>query len=170
MKETGRLPLALAMRPVQRGDNLALAMVIRQVMTEYGVAEDACAAQGSEVDGMWEAYQGDRAAYYVVTEEGGHEILGGGGFGPLPGADDSICELRKMYLLPTARGRGMGQALLDRCLDEARARGYVRCSLVTTASMVEARRLYERAGFRPLEEPLGTPGYTACDRWFVRDL
>jgi putative acetyltransferase len=170
MKETLRLPTDLTMRAVRRSDNPALATLIRQVMTEYHVVEDACAAHGSEVDGMWQAYQGDRAAYFVVTEEGGEEILGGGGFGPLPGPDASICELRKMYFLPAARGRGMGRRLLARCLEEAKVRGYRRCCLVTVDSMGEARRLYERAGFRPLEKPLGEPSYTVCDRWFVRDL
>jgi GNAT superfamily N-acetyltransferase len=59
-------------------------------------------------------------------------------------------ELRKMFLLPRARGRGMGRALLDAVLDAARARGLERLTLTTRHRYDRAIRLYERAGFRPV--------------------
>ncbi|NNG17515.1 MAG: MarR family transcriptional regulator [Gemmatimonadales bacterium] len=155
-------------RPIRRSDNAALARLIRGVMREYGIADDPCAADGTEVDAMFEAYQRDRWAYFVVAR--GRRVVGGGGIGPLEGADDSICELRKMYFLPEARGLGLGRTLLDTCLATARELGYRTCYLETAGSMGEAHRLYERAGFRERKTPLGKTVYTSCERRFAMAL
>ena len=55
---------------------------------------------------MYEAYTEPMACYFVVLH-GGH-IVGGGGIAQLVGADPTVCELRKMYFLPEARGLGAG--------------------------------------------------------------
>jgi GNAT superfamily N-acetyltransferase len=54
---------------------------------------------------------------------------------------------------PAARGRGIGRALFQACLDRARAAGKRRMALHTTRWMATARAMYERAGFR--REPEG---------------
>lgn len=155
-------------RPVRPSDNAALARLIRGVMDEYGIADDACAGHGSEVDDMHDAYRGDRTAYVVVAR--GRRVLGGGGIGPLAGAARSVCELRKMYFLPELRGLGLGRRVLDLLLDRARAMGYCQCYLETSDPMVEARQLYERLGFRAQAGPAGNTGYTACNRWYLKEL
>jgi putative acetyltransferase len=88
----------------------------------------------------------------------------------LIGAGSEYCELRKMYFLPAARGRGVGATLLRRLLAEAAASGFARCYLETLASMTRARALYEAAGFRAIAAPLGATGHFGCDRWYLRDL
>lgn len=60
--------------------------------------------------------------------------------------------LRRMYLAPQLRGRGVGRALLERALVWAREHGYERVRLDTTDAMVAARALYESAGFRVVGE------------------
>ena len=155
-------------RPICQSDNAALGRLIRGVMDEYGIADRACAGQGSEVDDMFSAYRDDRAAYLVVAR--GRRVVGGGGIGPLAGADASVSELRKMYFLPELRGLGLGRTVLDRLLDRARALGYRQCYLETSDTMVEARRLYERAGFRAQERKVGNTGYTSCNRWYLKEL
>ena len=62
---------------------------------------------------------------------------------------------------PAARGRGVGRALFQACLDRARAAGKRRMALHTTEWMATARAMYERAGFQ--REPEGDaqlPGVT----------
>jgi putative acetyltransferase len=157
-----------AIRPIRRSDNAVLARLIRGVMDEYGIVDDVCAGQGSEVDAMYEAYRGDRAAYLVVAR--GRRVLGGGGIGPLAGADASICELRKMYFLPELRGLGLGGQVLELLLDRARGLGYRQCYLETSGPMAEARRLYERMGFQEQEQSMGKTGYAACTRWYLKEL
>jgi putative acetyltransferase len=58
------------------------------------------------------------SAYFVVERDG--EVIGGGGVAPLQNADPDVCELRKMYFLPEARGIGAGTAMMQRCLDAPR--------------------------------------------------
>lgn len=65
-----------------------------------------------------------RSAYFVAIDD--RRIVGGGGVAPLQGGPHDVCELKKLYLLPEARGRGIGQALLTRCLN-AGATGRFKC-------------------------------------------
>jgi putative acetyltransferase len=61
--------------------------------------------------------------------------------------DDGFAEVKRMYVRPRARGRGVARAILDRVEAEARARGLSRLVLETGDVRHEAIRLYERAGF-----------------------
>jgi GNAT superfamily N-acetyltransferase len=66
---------------------------------------------------------------------------------------------RLLAVDPPARGRGIGRALFQACLDRARAAGKRRMALHTTAWMPTARAMYERAGFeREPEGDLHLPG------------
>jgi putative acetyltransferase len=75
----------------------------------------------------------------------GDEPAGCGGVCRL---DADTAEIRRMYVVPDARGRGVGRAILDRLLEAAGELGYRRVRLETGNRQVEAMRLYERAGFR----------------------
>ena len=119
-------------------------------------------------DAAGRAYEGPGAAFFVA--ELGGEIVGGSGIGPLPGAEPHVCELRKMYLLVGARGRGIGRRLLEACVQTAREIGYRECYLETLAQMDRARDLYERFGFLPLEAPMGDTGHFGCNRWYSLSL
>ena len=57
-------------------------------------------------------------------------------------------EFRMLAVDASARGRGVGQALVEHCLAVARSRGRDRMVLSTTSWMTTAHRLYERLGFR----------------------
>lgn len=161
-------PRTLTIRPITPADDAAMASVIRSVMTEYGASGAGYSINDAEVDHMAEAYSGPRATYFVVTDEA--RVVGGGGIAQLEGGSPDVCELRKMYFLPEARGAGMGRAMLMRCLDAARERGYTRCYLETLSIMRDARRLYERAGFTQIPAPMGATGHFSCDAWYVQAL
>lgn len=155
-------------RPIQESDSKFIALVIRRVMPEFGASGPGFAMVDPEVDHMFEAYSKSGHAYYVLTD--GEKIFGGGGIGPLAGSDGRICELRKMYFLKEARGLGLGQKLMDACLEKARSLGYESCYLETLNLMVEARKLYEKNGFKNLKTPLGSTGHFGCDSWMLKSL
>lgn len=161
-------PRTLTIRPITPADDPVVAAVIRSVMMEYGASGEGFSINDAEVEHMAEAYGGPRAAYFVVTD--GTRVVGGGGIAHLDGGESDVCELKKMYFLPEARGVGMGRTLLARCLDAARERGYTRCYLETMSVMREARRMYERAGFTKIDAPMGATGHFSCDAWYVQAL
>ena len=65
--------------------------------------------------------------------------------------DGHICEMKRLYVCPSFRGKRLGQMLVDRVIDEARAIGYERMRLDTIeSSMRDAIGLYRRRGFREI--------------------
>ncbi|MFN7136302.1 MAG: GNAT family N-acetyltransferase [Thermomonas sp.] len=158
----------VSIRPIQPGDDAAMAAVIRTVMPEFGAVGSGFAIADPEVDWMSRAYAAPRHAYFVLERDG--RVLGGAGVAPLAGGDPDTCELRKMYFLPEARGLGAGAAMMERCLAAARGFGFARCYLETLTGMDAAMRLYERSGFRRIEAPLGATGHGGCNRFYLLDL
>lgn len=155
-------------RLIESLDDSALAAVIRSVMPEFGAGGEGFAIHDAEVDAMHAAYSQPRSTYYVVEIDG--KVAGGCGVAPLEHGDPDVCELRKMYFLPEARGLGAGHAMMTRCLEAARGFGFKRCYLETLTGMDAAQALYRKHGFTPLCEPMGRTGHHGCDRWFLRAL
>ena len=155
-------------RPIQPADDAAMAAIIRAVMPEFGADGPGFAINDAEVDTMTASYAQPRSSYFVVERDG--VVIGGGGVAPLQNGEADVCELRKMYFLPAARGIGAGRAMMQRCLDTARAHGFKRCYLETLTGMDAAQALYKRSGFTPLCAPMGGTGHFSCDRFFIREL
>jgi len=155
-------------RLIEARDDNAVAAIIREVMPSFGACGAGFALGDTEVDAMSAAYAAPRSAYFIVEEEG--RVLGGAGIAPLDGGAPDTCELRKMYYLPAARGRGLGERVLRRCLEQAQAFGFRRCYLETLTGMDAAMKLYERIGFRRLPGPLGNTGHFSCDRHYLLEL
>jgi putative acetyltransferase len=155
-------------RKVSRSDNSSVSAIIRSVMPEFGAGGPGFAIHDPEVEDIYSAYNIGRAAYFVCEEDG--KIVGGGGVAPLLGGTPEICELKKMYFLPFARGRGLGQNLLTRCLDAAHEFGFEKCYIETFNTMHNAMKLYEKNGFKKIPGPLGQTGHFACDIFYVREL
>ena len=61
-----------------------------------------------------------------------------------------VCELKRLFVRPAYRGRGLARQLSMAALAEARARNYGRIRLDTLPGMIEAQRLYRDLGFREI--------------------
>jgi putative acetyltransferase len=158
---------SFTMRPIEPHDDATIAKIIRTVMPEFGADGPGFAIHDAEVDAMSAAYSRPRSAYFVIEADGA--VMGGAGVAPLEGGNADVCELRKMYFLPALRGRGAGQAAIERCLDAARAFGFRRCYIETLTGMDAAQKLYLANGFERTCAMGGT-GHHGCDRYYIRDL
>jgi putative acetyltransferase len=158
----------LTIRLIEKRDNALVADIIRVVMTEFKAVGCGYSINDSEVDDMYSAYAPERSAFYVV--ELNAQVLGCGGFGPLTGAEEDTCELRKMYFKSELRGLGAGTRLLNLCLEKAAKAGYRHCYLETMDTMQKAQRLYGKYGFNYLDKPMGNTGHSSCGTWMAREL
>ncbi len=98
------------------------------------------------------------------------DVAGGAGFFPTDGLPPKICELVKMYLLPKARGKGLGKLLLQKCFNEAKNNGFEKIYLESLPELVNAIAMYEKNGFTYIPKSLGNSGHSGCDVFMVRDL
>jgi GNAT superfamily N-acetyltransferase len=64
---------------------------------------------------------------------------------------DGACEIKRMFVVEDARGRGVARALLEQLEARARALGYEIARLDTGPKQARAQRMYERAGYAPIE-------------------
>jgi putative acetyltransferase len=161
------LETTITLRPIVPGDAAALARVIRDTLAEYGAAKPGTAYYDAATDHLPELFAATPRSAYFVAERGG-EVLGGGGIFPTENLPVDTVELVKLYLLPAARGLGVGKALIQQCLEAARAAGYARVYLETTEELTQAIPLYERLGFSYLPEALGNSGHFGCQIWMIK--
>lgn len=70
---------------------------------------------------------------------------------------EGCCEMKRLYIAPSARGTGLGAELVAAILAEAERIGYREIRLDTLPTMGAALKLYRRAGFRPIPPYYETP-------------
>jgi putative acetyltransferase len=158
----------IIIREITHFDDNQVAEVIRAVLIEYGVPKVGTAYADKALDGMTKTYDKPKSAYFVVVENG--KIIGGAGIAQLDNFEGNVCELQKMYFLPVARGRGLGQKMIDLCLKKAKSIGFDQCYLETLPYMEDARKLYAKVGFKSLDSRMGDTGHYSCNLWMLKDL
>jgi putative acetyltransferase len=155
-------------RPLIESDVPEIVRIIRDVREEHGLSDRLGDVLEASDRTLLETYRPQRSEFFVARVGGA--IAGGAGIAPLAGADAQTCELQRMYLDARYRSRGIGKALLDRCVEAAAALGYSSCYAETIREMTKAIALYESRGFRRLDAPLGDTGHRHNDCWLYLDL
>ena len=148
-------------RPIQKEDNTAIATLIRTVLLEFDVPKTGTVFEDTALDCMFETYN--------KPKENG-KLIGGAGIAQLENYDGNVCELQKMYYLPTARGRGIGTAMIQQCLQTATKFGFEACYLETMPFMKAAQKLYIRNGFTYIDGPMGDTGHFSCPVHMLKKL
>ena len=153
--------MELKIRQATNADAEAVRALVYGVLAEYCLSPDPQATDQDleDIEGNYINNRGD----FIVVEENGVLNACMGVFR----IDPHTCELRKMYAIPAARGRGLGKTLMDYALQRARDLGYSRMVLETASPLKEAISLYIKYGFTPYH-----PDHLSCrcDQAFALDL
>ena len=139
--------------------------VVRELAEYFQFLGEEIDASGLDHDvADWQAeYDGAVGAMLIVVDPVG-EVVGTAAVRQLaPG----VIELKRMWLRPDRRGRGIAARLMDRVLEEARALGGRVLRLDSESRLEAAVRLYRRYGFQEIADYNGNP---RADVWMERPL
>ncbi|MBE9186399.1 GNAT family N-acetyltransferase [Microcoleus sp. LEGE 07076] len=136
--------------------------LIRDILVEYGLK---CEPFGADRD-VYDVelfYHKNGGEFWVVERQ--EEIVGTAAYYPIERGKNAV-EIRKMYILPTARRQGLGKFLLQELESKIMARGFDEIWIETASILKEAVILYEKNGYLPATG-VETP---RCDRVYVKCL
>ncbi|MBK7864059.1 MAG: GNAT family N-acetyltransferase [Archangiaceae bacterium] len=132
----------MELRPVTAADVPEVIALVSQTLREFGLEFGKGSPTDANLYQLPKSYHDDGGEFFVAREGG--VLLGTAGVvrtGP------QVFELRKMYLAPASRGKGVGKQLLEACVRFCREQGARQVTLDTTEAMVQAIAFYERNGF-----------------------
>ena len=149
MPDAGRPPVTLAV------EEQALAVagrLLHDFNTEY---DDVTPGASALAVRLAELVAGGATDVLLLDGEAGASGVGVLRYRPSLWTAADECYLAELYVVPGARGRGLGRVLLRACVDRARGRGCDFIDLSTSEEDVAARHLYESEGFHATEGPGG---------------
>jgi putative acetyltransferase len=156
----------IIVRNIQPADNPVLAKIIRNTLAEFKANHPGTVYYDPTTDALFELFQKQGSIYNVAEVNG--EVAGGGGIYPTDSLPEATCELVKMYLLPQARGLGLGRMMIEKCLLQAKEMGYRNVYLESMPELKQALNVYAKLGFEYLKGPLGNSGHTGCTLWMLK--
>ena len=158
----------MLIRKIVADDNSVMAEIIRNSLLEFNAAKPGTVYFDETTDHLSELFTEKKAAYFVIDIN--NKIAAGAGFFPTKGLPENTCELVKMYVDKKFRGKGYGQALLEKCIEEAKNEGYKKMYLESMPELKNAISMYKKNGFEYLHGPMGNSGHNGCDIRMIKDL
>jgi len=158
----------ITIRPIEKKDNAALAKIVRDTLAEFGANHPGTVYYDPTTDTLFEVFQWDGAGYFVAEID--NKLMGGAGIYPTDGLPAGTCELVKMYLLPEARGLGLGKTLIEKSLALAKDNNYGYVYLESMPELKKALTVYEKFGFTYLKGPMGNSGHFGCELWMLKKI
>ena len=142
-------------------DRTPVSEVIRSVLSEYGLGWEPNGAD-RDVLQVEECYLATGGEFWVIEHQ--NQIVGTAAYYPIHRGEKAV-EIRKMYLLPSARGLGLGKYLLQQLEEAIASRGFQQIWIETASVLAEAVKLYESNGYQPAT---GVET-TRCDRVYKKN-
>ena len=152
----------MELRPASNHDRPAVERLVFGTLREFKLAPDP-AETDADLGDIEASYLRCGGCFDVLVSDAG-EIVGTIGLYPV---SKTTCELRKMYLDKSIRGKGHGRTLLEHALAQARKLGFTRVILETADVLQAAVALYERYGFK---QYIADHKSCRCDRTYFLDL
>jgi putative acetyltransferase len=159
---------SIFIRSIRQDDDVPIAKIIRDALTEHGLNKPGTVFTDPETDHLSSIYQKEKSGYFIAELDG--KIVGGAGIGPVGDVSLQICELQKMYLIKDERGKGISGLLMQKCFETARQFGYTHCYLETATELAKAVQIYRHWGFEQIENAIGDTGHFSCDIKMLKAL
>jgi GNAT superfamily N-acetyltransferase len=147
---TDRPQLRFAPARVDDGPGAVLAQAMRD---EIAVMYDGLELDGDSMPKAGPAELSPPGGAFLVGWHGDQPVCCGG----VKRLDELVCEIKKMYIVPALRGKGIARRLLGALEDCARGLGYERARLDTGPKQLSARGLYESEGYTEIADFNGNP-------------
>ncbi len=128
-------------------DEEPAATLVQGMADDIAALYDGLDLSGADMPKAGPAEMSPPGGTFVVGEQDGVPICCGG----IKRLPDGACEIKRMFVVEQARGRGVARALLEELERRARALGYAIARLDTGPRQMRAMRMYERAGYVPIE-------------------
>lgn len=132
-----------SIQPANNNDIPSIKNVVFTVLIEYGLKPDST-GKDKDLEDIEENYFNRNGYFGAVLNNNTKEIVGTFGLYTI---DKETCELRKMYLLKEARGKGIGKFMLTTAINIAKEKNYKKIILETISPLKEAISLYKKFGF-----------------------
>lgn len=155
-------------REIKPSDDPFLAKIIRNSLEEFNANKKGTVYYDESTDHLSDLFKTPESKYFVAVS--GTRILGGAGIFPTAGLPKGTTELVKMYLLPESRGRGLGSALIAKCIGYAKTIRIHSVYIETLPELSTAVKVYEHLGFRYLDKPLGDSKHCGCSLWMIKNI
>ena len=151
----------ISYRRARNCDSGAIKNILMKTFKEYEIKLPGNYAF-FDVENLEEVYLNSKGEFIVLIKY--HKIIGF--FALLPSKNNQV-ELKRLYLIASERGKGIGKYLLKLALKMAKESGYCRIHLETTSKFVKAVGLYRQFGFSTNTGARLSPGH---DIGLVMDL
>lgn len=136
----------LTLRNATNADGDRVLALVASILTEFGLRVDP-EVTDADLKQIEASYLANGGAF-LILEDADKGLVGSVGLYP---EDDANCQLRKMYLVPSLRGVGLGRYLLQYTVVLARTLGFKRMTLETSSKLKAANLLYLRFGFQTIQ-------------------
>lgn len=159
---------AITYRNIEEKDNKELAALIRTVFREFRIDRPGTVYYDPTTDDLYKLFRAPGSIYWIAEENG--IMAGGCGIYPTPALPEGCAELVKLYLLPGFRGKGIGRALMEKCIESARQMGYSQLYIESLPELSKAVSMYIKSGFSHIPHALGSSGHFGCNIWMIKQL
>ncbi len=160
--------MSLILRPITQNDNQEIAELIRKVFREFKIDKPGTVYTDPTTDNLFTLFRQHGSMYWIAEENG--TMLGGCGIFPTKGLPEGCAELVKFYVSSDSRGKGVGNALMQKSIEWAKESGYKQLYLESFPELNKAVSMYIRSGFTYLPHALGNSGHFACNVWMLKHL
>ena len=137
--------MKIVIRDFRRGEEADVYSLVQAVLAEHGLHMKPDSTD-RDLDDIQAGYVDTGGTFRIVEVD--DELAGSYGLYPV---SKSVCELRKMYLLSSYQGQGVGRQMMEDMLSCAKTAGFTEVLLETNSVLARARKLYIRYGFAPYE-------------------